>query len=79
MLTDRLIALLRQQFPRAEIADDAPDLQVGSFPEWDSLAHFNFLLSVEEHFEVRFSLEEMAELKSLAAIARALTAQGIAP
>lgn len=77
MLIQALTALLQAQFPTAAIADDDAGLHVGSFPEWDSLAHFTFLMSVEERFSIRFSVDEMAELKSLADIAKALAAQGV--
>lgn len=64
--------LLKQQFPSSDIPDDVTNLAVGSFPEWDSLAHFNFLLLVEENYNVRFTIEEMAELKSLLDVEKAL-------
>lgn len=64
--------LLKQQFPNSDVPDDVANLAVGSFPEWDSLAHFNFLLLVEENYDIRFTIEEMAELKSLSEIEAAL-------
>lgn len=77
MLIAHLTALLKARFPHAAIADDDAGLRVGSFPEWDSMAHFDVLLSVEERFDIRFSVEQMAELKSLDDIARALAALGV--
>ncbi len=68
--------VLRRQFPKA-ILPEGDDLCVGAFPEWDSLGHFNFLMRVEERFDVRFSMEEMTELKGLKQIAAALTAHGV--
>lgn len=67
-----LTDLLRKQFPNSDIPDASGDLAIGSFPEWDSLAHFNFMLLVEENYDVRFSIEEMGELKSLKEIDEAL-------
>jgi acyl carrier protein len=67
---------LQQQFPRATIPATG-SLVVGSFPEWDSLAHFNYLMLVEETFDVRFSIDEMAELKGLDQIAAALAGRGV--
>lgn len=72
-----LTALLKLRFPAAVIREGDETLQVGSFPEWDSLANFDFLMSVEERFNVRFSVDEMAELKSLADVTKALRAQGV--
>ncbi len=72
-----LTELLKSQFPKSNFNAEDNALQVGSFPEWDSLAHFNFLLLVEESCGVRFSVEEMADLKSLADIRRAAIAHGV--
>jgi acyl carrier protein len=72
-LHERLIGVLRQQFPDAAFDASAPDLAVGAFAQWDSLGHFNFLMAVEESFETRFSLEQISELKSLAQIEAALS------
>jgi acyl carrier protein len=36
--------------------------------EWDSLAHLNIVLSVEEAFGVRFAPERIPELSSIEAI-----------
>ncbi|AZU46146.1 TPA: acyl carrier protein [Aeromonas hydrophila] len=70
-----LIALARQQFPQASVNAQSA---LGSFPEWDSLGHFNLLLLVEQHYAVRFEPHELAELKSLADIQQALLSKGVA-
>lgn len=69
--------LLRQHFPNA-VFEDAADLRMGSFAEWNSLAHFNFLLLVEENYDVRFSVDELSEMKSLQEIRLRLSTAGIA-
>jgi acyl carrier protein len=69
--------LLRQHFPGV-VFDDSDDLRVGSLPDWTSLAHFNFLLLVEESYGVRFSVDEMSDLKSIADIRAKLARSGIA-
>ncbi len=45
---------------------------MGSFKEWDSLGNFNLLLAIEEHFEIRFTMDEITKIKSLAQIAETL-------
>ncbi|MBQ4683122.1 acyl carrier protein [Aeromonas dhakensis] len=70
-----LIALAHQQFPQASINAQSA---LGSFPEWDSLGHFNLLLLVEQHYAVRFEPQELAELKCLADIQQALLSKGVA-
>ena len=64
-----LIARAHQQFPQASVNAQSA---LGSFPEWDSLGHFNLLLLVEQHYAVRFEPQELAELKSLTDIQQAL-------
>ena len=73
-----LPSLLREFFPDAVFDAGDPALGPGSFAEWDSLAHFNFLMLVEETYGVRFPMEELPQLTSLAAIAAALARHGIA-
>ncbi len=70
-----LIALAHQQFPQASVNAQSA---LGSFPEWDSLGHFNLLLLVEQHYAVRFEPQELAELKSLTDIQQALLHKGVA-
>ncbi|HDU8492230.1 TPA: acyl carrier protein [Aeromonas hydrophila] len=69
-----LIALAHQQFPQASVNAQSA---LGSFPEWDSLGHFNLLLLVEQHYAVRFEPHELAELKSLTDIQQALLRKGV--
>ena len=69
LLNPTLPDLLHSHFPDAVFDAADPHVSIGAFPAWDSLAHFNFLMLVEETYGVRFSMEEMAELKSLSAIA----------
>ena len=69
----QLDSLVRQSFPNA-VFEDGADLHLGSFPEWTSLAHFNFLLAVEQSFGVHFTVDEMAEMKNLRDIRSKLSA-----
>jgi len=77
-MTKSLPELLRETFPKARFDTADPKLGIESFPEWDSLGHFNFMLQVEEHFGVQFTVEEMSELKALPQIKAALASRGIA-
>jgi acyl carrier protein len=44
-------------------------------PEWDSLAHINFMYSIEEWFGVRFSEEEFAGFENVGDLKRMLKAK----
>lgn len=76
MMVPRLEDLVRMQFPHAQV-HDGDDLGVGSFADWTSLAHFNFLLLVEESYGIRFSVDEISEIKSIHEIRSRLAAAGI--
>lgn len=72
-----LIKLTHDQFPELNEADIGFDLSVGDTPEWDSLGHFNLLLMVEQSYNIRFTIDQMNEVKSLKDIAAILEEKGI--
>ena len=52
-------------FPKKKNVKNITNLKINSFEEGDSVAHLNFLLEIEKNFRVRFSLDEMSEIKSV--------------
>ena len=76
ILTD-LANLLREQFPNAEISGSILDLSAGSVSEWDSLGHISLLLSIEDHYGIRFSFEQIGELYTIRSIVLALEDLGL--
>lgn len=64
--------ILTSTFPTADISDSCLDLELGDFPEWDSLGNFNLLLAVEESYDIRLDIEEMSQLKSISDIMKLL-------
>jgi acyl carrier protein len=44
------------------------DLAFGEAPGWDSLAHINLMLALEQEYGVRIGDDEMVELTSVSAI-----------
>lgn len=75
--TPELIDVLKKQFPNVEINGSPKGLKVNSFIEWDSMAHFTFLMLVEETYNIRFMVDEMTELKSLEDIQLSLLSKGV--
>ena len=65
MKLDKIGAILKKEFFNSKIPKITANLSVGDFPEWDSIGHFNFILSIEKEFNIRFSTEAISELKSL--------------
>ena len=48
-----------------------------TFPQWDSVAHINIILSIEAQYGVSFSPEEMVEALSVEDIAATLRGKGV--
>tara|TARA_B100000686_G_scaffold352611_1_gene455231 strand:+ start:4647 stop:4883 length:237 start_codon:yes stop_codon:yes gene_type:complete len=62
---DILREILAATFSNSTIPDDISQLGIGDLVEWDSLGNFNFLLAVEEKYDLRFDIEQMADIKSV--------------
>ena len=60
--------VLCETFPNSLFPDNITGLEIGDVNEWDSVGNFNFLLAIEEAFQVRFSMDEMSEIKSIYAL-----------
>tara|TARA_Y100000294_G_C8294724_1_gene232230 strand:- start:132 stop:374 length:243 start_codon:yes stop_codon:yes gene_type:complete len=71
-LEKKIFIILKRIFPRSKINKNIKKLSINSFKAWDSLANFNLLLEVEKEFKVRFSIEEMSEIKSTKQIIQTL-------
>ena len=70
-MTDQIAAMrkiLLTTFPNSSIPNEFLNLNIGDLEEWDSLGNFNLLLAVEAEYSIRFSIEEMASLKSISQI-----------
>ena len=61
----KLRVLIKNVFSLEEIPADFLLLQLGSLARWDSLGNFNLLLAVEEEFGLRFSMDQMGEIRSV--------------
>jgi len=45
--------------------DSFVKLKVNDISEWDSMGNINFILTIEEAFGTKFSLEEIEEINSI--------------
>jgi acyl carrier protein len=61
------------QVPLKEIRDD---LIFGDLPQWDSMGHMDVMMSLEEHFGVEVTAENIGGLTSLEAILAHLEGDG---
>lgn len=64
--------LLCEAFSNSDIPQVVTDLKIGDLAEWDSLGHFNLLLLAEDWFEVKFSMDEMTNIKSIPELVAAI-------
>ena len=59
-------------FSNTTIDKSIIDLKLGDLDEWDSLGNFNLLLAIEKFYNIRFSMEQMAEIKSIKSLIKNL-------
>jgi acyl carrier protein len=64
MVMDQLSAVFREVFQEEDLEIEA-DMTAADIDEWDSIMHINLILTVEEHFDVRFRSSEVAQLRSV--------------
>ena len=62
---DKLLQIMTNVFPLANIPKDWKELELGNPKEWDSLGHFSFLMSIEESYNFEFSIEQMSEVTTI--------------
>lgn len=56
-----------------------PEMAMDTTSAWDSLAHMDLIVTLEEHYGIELAPDDMVALRSVAAIAGLLTARGLLP
>lgn len=66
-MTDRVRQLIAEtlQLPLERVG---PDASMDTLPEWDSVAHVNLMMSVEQEFDLMLEVEDFGRLTSVQAI-----------
>lgn len=54
---------------RRRMDEVPPHATRDTLPGWDSMAHVNLVLALEQHFDVQFRPEEMLEMLSIELVA----------
>lgn len=62
------------KIPAASIT---PETSIDSTPAWDSLAHMDLVVSIEEHYGIQLLPDEMVAMRSVGQIAALLRAKGL--
>jgi len=73
-LRDRLQDLFRDVFDDDDIVL-ADGLTAADVDGWDSLAHVNLMIAVEEEFDVRFATAEIASMQDVGSLVALLGAK----
>jgi acyl carrier protein len=73
---DRLAAVFRDVF-------DMPALEIGgltrsNFAEWDSLAQVKLVIGIEEEFDVKFTIDQVANISSAEEFRKLLAEKAVA-
>ena len=61
----RLRQILIHTFPNTEIPENIENLKMGDFEEWDSIGNFNLILAIEDAYNIRFSMNEISQVKTI--------------
>ncbi len=61
-------------FPESSINDA---LTLREVPRWDSLAHMMLIVKLEEVYQIQFTGDEIADVKSVGDLRAALRAHGV--
>lgn len=72
MIEKKIFSCLKTIFDQEKIPKEITNLEYGNFKSWDSLAHLNLLLTIEKKFKIKFSLNEMYELRSVKEIIKVI-------
>jgi len=59
--------------PKSSVVDE---LALADIPTWDSMAHMLFIVRLEETYQVQFTGDEIAEIRTVGDTRLALTARG---
>lgn len=73
---NRLLVIFRETLDNDDISFEEDSLE--PIEDWDSLAHVQLMLAIEEAFDVTLSTDEMAKMTSVPAILSVLRQKGVA-
>ena len=62
MIEKKIFSCLKTIFKNEKIPKKITNLEYGNFKSWDSLAHLNFLLTIEKKFKIKFTSQDICKL-----------------
>ena len=64
MINKKIKKCINRIFPKENVKN-INKLKIGSFKNWDSLAHLNLLLIIEKEFKIKFPIKLIYEIKTI--------------
>ena len=71
-MNNRIIEIMKRVFGTENVT---PDTTQQNCDKWDSLRHLNLIVELEDAFDTEFEPEEIAEMKSVSAIAEVISSK----
>lgn len=68
-MEERIIEIMKNVFNTEDIT---PTTDQNNCDKWDSLHHLNLIVELEDAFDMEFEPEEIAEMKSVAAVKKVI-------
>lgn len=68
-MEERIIEIMKNVFNTEDIP---PTTDQNNCDKWDSLHHLNLIVELEDAFDMEFEPEEIAEMKSVAAVKKVI-------
>lgn len=75
-LQEEVIAVVSRVI-KTPASDLSAESGLGSVGRWDSMAHTNLVLELEDAFDVSFDFEELDRIVTVTAIVESLRAKGV--
>jgi acyl carrier protein len=72
-LQGQVFSAFKTIFPQIKSINDALVLQLGTTPDWDSLAQLRLVMAVEQHTGKKFTVDELTQLTSFQAFLNRLS------
>ncbi len=68
-MEERIIEIMKSVFNTEDVT---PATNQNNCDKWDSLHHLNLIVELEDAFDMEFEPEEIAEMKSVAAVKKVI-------
>ena len=75
-MSKSVLSNLCQETFEVDSLDISPDTKIREIKDWNSFAHIQLIIAVEEAFSVEFSAEEVQEVETFGELSELIKARG---